>query len=195
MLSEEIGIITEDIGIHKTCRKCMNYFRVREKTWEVLSPQGFCIYGQLEGDFSLYYSTSRSNNCAAFILSEYNNETTKMESELNKKIDTFEYNTHDKRTKEYKLLENKLIRAKDLKVFKEFKNQEGPGSRWILMRMNNKIQKALKEMLRDIYEDDYKKLQSRKYLSKVQYLRILADLNSEFYNKYFPRLKVYNMEG
>jgi len=41
------------------CRSCTHFIRVNtEAVSKVTGRQGFCLYGQFEGDYSLYISTS-----------------------------------------------------------------------------------------------------------------------------------------
>jgi hypothetical protein len=41
-----------------------------DSAYNVTNRQGFCILGQLEGDWGLYVSSSISTKCAGFIFSE-----------------------------------------------------------------------------------------------------------------------------
>jgi hypothetical protein len=98
----------------RSCRMCENFIRVREdgdfkKIWR----RGFCIYGQLQGDFSLYVSSRFAAKCEAFLLSDYNYETTQKEHELNRKWAKFSERVYDRRTREYKAVKQFITKIQE----------------------------------------------------------------------------------
>jgi len=97
----------------RCCRSCKFFIRVRRNgDFKRIRRQGFCILGELCGDFGLYISSSIAGECKAFVLDEYNHTTTKKEDVLLTKWNDFRYKMSDKRTKEYKQIKG-VIGAMD----------------------------------------------------------------------------------
>ena len=95
----------------RSCRMCKHFCRIKEDgDFRKIRRRGFCVLGKLEGDFSLYVSSSYAMDCPAFVLDDYNYETTMMEFELAEKWNEFRMKIEDGRTREARELK-KVIRA------------------------------------------------------------------------------------
>lgn len=99
------------------CRNCRSFIRVRDnpKTEKdtffskVVHREGFCLLGQREGycgggDFSLYHD-SPNPHCNSFVYDDYNNKTTEIEQKFKDWHHKLIRNSYDRRTKEFKLLD------------------------------------------------------------------------------------------
>ena len=63
-----------------TCRYCKWFIRVKE-SGKLLNIRGFCAFGQGEGCFDLYVSSSTALSCSHFVFDEFNY---RIEKELRK---------------------------------------------------------------------------------------------------------------
>ena len=101
----------------RCCRNCKSFIRVRDTPSsdnatfydKVVWRKGFCLLGQRYGnangcDFSLYYNDHKPL-CNSYILDEYNEETNKTETKFRDWNSKLLKNTFDRRSKEYKLLD------------------------------------------------------------------------------------------
>ena len=76
----------EDIQI--SCRNCSNFvlFNRDHNSLKVLHRQGFCLYGQLEGDWSPYIGSSQAKTCKAYIYCSELNQIYQEEQRLYKQL-------------------------------------------------------------------------------------------------------------
>lgn len=164
------------------CRRCQNYYRVTSHHGgylENISCQGFCILGKLEGDYALFVFTSMSRECPAFVVSDYNDETTQLEDRLKKKLHKYEYNCHDRRTKEYKLFE----KMADKDAIKKYTEAKGIGHRFMVLRIDNDIRKAFNKFFIEIHIEDLKILTSRWRLNRYKYFEIIGLISTALHDR------------
>jgi len=102
-------------------RECKHFIRVNEKDGlsNITNRRGFCTLGCLEGDFTLCVSTSQCHACPAFIISDYNAETTRMEKELSEGFNEITRQLYDRRTAIHKELSKFSTRYRELMGFKK----------------------------------------------------------------------------
>lgn len=155
------------------CRDCGHFFRVmpKEHGLSYLGCAGFCILGMLEGNFSLYHSTSTSKECGAFFLSDYNTVTTNMEQTLSKKLEDFRTAMLDGRTKEFKLLYKTCDDA-----VKEYMKDSHPLNRWCML--NKDFADAFREVFISINRDELMALIYRKRMQRCKYFEIIGSITT-----------------
>ena len=87
-------------------RSCKHFIRVNfDSPRNVMHRQGFCILGQLEGNYGLYYSSSGCTTCMGYVFSKEHNEIAVAEQHLSENEKEFCHSIRDKRSKNYKLIE------------------------------------------------------------------------------------------
>jgi len=184
LLNDEISLgIIRIYESKRDCRCCKNFIRVKEEgDYKRIRRRGFCIYGQLEGDFGLYISSSKANDCLAFVFDEYNYETTKKENELAKKWNEFNFKLEDRRTKEYREVSKFL---KDLSEFLSLrcvfskKNLENMTPRKILNQMG-KVREMAYDYFLEQHREEIRQLRKRRALSYQSYCRVLSTISKTF---------------
>lgn len=159
-----------------SCRKCVNFIRVNVKGQPVYNRQGFCLYGRLVGDWSLYIS--QSGDCKGYVFSTEHNRITVAEKALQKMEDEFIWKCQDRRTKEYKLIKPMLeattyygSKIDNLPGMSEFKA-------W------NKLKKVVKEYFRYEYRETYGEVLRMVPIWKDHYMKFLAQLSVEIHDRY-----------
>ena len=78
-------------SIQRSCRNCVNWFRVKESRTYRHALRGFCIFGSNDNRWELYMSTSYANKCPNFIFCPIKSKITEKEKELSMKF--FDYRT------------------------------------------------------------------------------------------------------
>lgn len=160
-----------------SCRECSNFHRVEDRNGEGrvgVFVQGFCILGQLQADFSLYYSTSASRQCGAFSRSEYNATTHDLERKLSKGMDDFKIKLMDRRTKECKAFEKCCPDEDTLKTF----TGADENTRFHLLHLNEKLRETFKTMYLRIHDDEFMTLWKRHRLYRPKYYEIVHELTT-----------------
>lgn len=110
------------------CRNCKSFIRVRDCPSmrsdndtpydHIVMRSGFCLLGKdgVGSDFSLYYNENEPI-CKHYCYDAYNGETATKEKALKDYIHTLTSNVYDRRTKEYKLLDDFRKSLKDSTLF------------------------------------------------------------------------------
>lgn len=154
---------------HCNCRDCHHFYRVNfEGVKNVGNRKGFCILGMLEGDYTLFVSSNQSKECEGFLLNVKNSQITKAEKELNEGIKEFQNSVHDKRTRNYKLLEPLLKKHESFFLA----CQKSPGSSHFLANQKTKVLAA--EMYRDLNKDRFFEVYNMVNLKNADYRKFLA---------------------
>ena len=163
-------------ALEGSCRTCEGFVRVnRESFKNCMNQPGFCRFGRLEGDYSLYISTSIDENCPAFIEDAYNKETYLAECFLKMKSCDFKYNMFDGRTKEAKMIKKKLWNRQDII---DLLDDSYDGT--VALFMNEEIRNSIWEIWRKKYEDELKWLWARKILKEKDYWGFVHRIQNEF---------------
>ena len=162
------------------CRRCAHFIRVNFNGYRnVTNRQGFCLYGQLEGDWSLYVSTSGEHNCVGFVHSVENARIFEAERKLSKDHDDFIKSLSDKRTTNYKAIKPLMDAHKDF--FESIQKERG-GIAW--MTAHNKIRELGSEHFNDVNAERYREVYHMVSLKKVHYLRFLAGISSAVHDRF-----------
>lgn len=162
------------------CRVCEHYIRVNFEGYKnVMNRLGFCLLGQLDGEYSLYLSTSVSKTCMAFILSEKNLAITEAEHQLDKEADTYLETLRDKRTKNYKDIEP-LVNA--CQGFLESTEGAPKGLAWMQAEM--KTRTIACEHFRKMNKERFKEIYDMVTLTKSDYSKFLAMLSIEIHDRF-----------
>jgi hypothetical protein len=160
------------------CRGCAHFIRVNFETYyNVTNRQGFCLLGQLEGDWGLYVSTSGSHNCAGFIFSEETAKIHAAERELSDDLHDFLHTLQDKRTANYKAIKP-LIAARK-KFFESVEKARG-GIAWMLA--DHEIRQLGVEHFNAANEERFKEVYHMVSLKKVHYMRFLAGVSVQVHD-------------
>lgn len=168
------------------CRACEHFVRVNFDGYEnVMNRQGFCLLGQLDGEYSLYVSTSRSGDCMGFILSEKNLTITEAEHQLNRDVNDYISRLGDKRTADYKEIEP-LLKAHQ--KFIESTENKYKGLAWMHAEM------AIREVgckhFRELNTERYKDIYHMVSLRKADYSKFLAKLSIEIHDQFCKCQKI-----
>lgn len=164
---------------HCACRACHHFHRVNHDGMKNVScRQGFCMLGMLEGNYSLYISSSQSKECEGFLFDERNFQISKAEDELGEGLKEFQNSVRDKRTRNYKLLEPLL--KKHEAFFQAC--QKSPGIANFLAAQ--KIQVLASEMYRDLNKDKYLNVYIMVSLRKADYRKFLAQVSVEIHDRF-----------
>lgn len=149
------------------CRVCKHFIRVNYGGIENVSHrQGFCVFGNFEGDYSLYYSRT-ANDCVGYVFSRPHEEITIAETNLSQQMREFEHRCEDKRTSEYKQIEpmfdetRKYIQAMGHKGFAQI----------AAMR---EVKITANRYYREKNRDDFFKVYNMVTLKKSDYLKFVA---------------------
>lgn len=161
------------------CRACHHFHRVNfEGVKNVSVRQGFCILGMLEGDYSLFVSSSQSKECEGFLFSERNSQISKAEDELKEGLKEFQNSVQDKRTRNYKLLEPLL--KKHESFFKACQNSPGMAHHLATIKINV----IAAEMYRDLNKDKFLEVYNMVSLRKTEYRKFLAQVAVEIHDRF-----------
>lgn len=162
------------------CRGCAHFMRVNfDGYYNVTNRQGFCLLGQLEGDWGLYVSTSGSHNCAGFVFGEENAKIHEAERQLTNDLHEFLHTLHDKRTTNYKAIKP-LIEAHK-KFFESVKKERG-GIAWMLTDVEIRV--AGVEYFETANEERFKEVYHMVSLKKVHYMRFLAGVSVQVHDRF-----------
>lgn len=175
-------ISDEELKEHSAnkCRNCRHFKRVNFHGIDnVMNRQGFCILGELEGDYSLYMSSSNSRECMAYIFDDAHFKITKAEKQLSEDVDKFTNSLNDGRTTNHGQYEP--VMSAHMGYFENVVGK-GAGSSWMAAHM---------ERRRFGYEQ-FKKDNSKRFfevrdmviLNKSDYLKFLAKFSVEIHNQF-----------
>ena len=165
------GVYTAyDMQKKRKCRMCKHFIRVRESgDFSKIRRRGFCSLGQLEGDFSLYIDSSIAEDCEAYVLDDYNYETTIKEWELLNDWVEFRSKLDDRRTREYKQLKKLMgTFAERLDIVESMKYG------WAGIHAHRKAVEMAYDFFVEKNRDRYEWLWNRRAIPKKEYVRILA---------------------
>jgi hypothetical protein len=158
------------------CRGCAHFMRVNfDSVYNVTNRQGFCILGQLEGDWGLYVSSSISTRCAGFVFSEAHAKIHEAERKLTDDFHEFLHTLHDKRTANYKAIKP-LIAAS-----KEFHKGSGEGT-WMVAELV--IRKEGSAYFQKLHNERYWEVYRMVTLKKVHYMRFLAGVSIQIHDTF-----------
>lgn len=159
-----------------SCRECNNFHRVDDQRGSgmEMAVQGFCILGQLQADFSLYFSTSASRQCGAFSRSEYNATTNDLENKLRRGMDDFKIKLLDRRTKEGKAFEKCCPNSEILKTF----TGADENTRFHLLHFNEQLREQFRKLYLRLHEGEFKELWHRHRMSRPKYYEIVHELTT-----------------
>ena len=164
---------------HCTCRACHHFHRVNfDGVKNVSNRQGFCILGMLEGDYTLFISSSLSKECTGFLFSERNFQISKAEDELKGDLKEFQNSVKDRRTRNYQLLKPLL---KQHEAFFQA-CQKSPGMANFLA--DQKIQILAAELFRDLHKDKFLEVYKMVQLKKADYRKFLAQVSVEIHDRF-----------
>jgi len=165
----------------RSCRSCKFFVRVRGNgDFKKIRRQGFCLLGELCGDFELYIASSRSHECQSFISDNYNHETTKMEDALLNKWYDFEYKIGDERTKEYKQIKGVIGAMNEyLDIWKLSKVDK------FTLGLHFKAKGIAYDAFVKMNDKQYKEIFGRKALRMMEYMRILGTITKVFEGSMF----------
>lgn len=109
----------------RECRNCKSFIRVRDVPTKsekqtpydrIVKCNGFCLLGQDEGHFGLFYNQTNPY-CHSYCYDSYNAETNKMERVLIDWHNKLTKDVWDRRTKSYKMLDEFRKYLGDPKLF------------------------------------------------------------------------------
>jgi len=157
----------------RSCRMCRHFSRVKEDgDFRKIRRRGFCVLGQLEGNFGLYISSSSAEDCPAFMLDDYNYETTMMEFELAEKWNEFMHRIRDGRTREARELKKVIETMAD---YLKIENAVSKGIAGI--RAHRKAMALAYEYFVEKHEEEFRKLWERRAMNIKDYYNILAAIS------------------
>lgn len=163
-----------------SCRICEHYQRVNfDGIRNVMNRQGFCILGQLEGDYGLYVSNSISKECMGFILSELNLAIQEAEHKLDREESDYIYSLDDKRTANYKEIKPLLNTFQD---FVEISEMKSKGLASLLAHQH--IRKIACEHFREINRERFIELYDMVFIKKSDYTKFLAKISINIHNEF-----------
>lgn len=163
-----------------SCRKCKHFIRVNfEGSNNVSKRPGFCILGQLEGDFGLYVSSNIAKECMGYVFDQHTHAIAAAEKQLSTDLNQFIHDLEDGRTFTHKLAEPLRTAQKDyIKAF-----HGSPDGMAGMMAM---------QTLRSEAVDHFRKLNARRCivvyqmvtLRKSDYHKFLAQLTGALHDKF-----------
>jgi len=162
------------------CRGCAHFIRVNfDSLYNVTNRQGFCILGQLEGDWGLYVSCSISVKCKGFVYSEENTRIHEAERQLSDDLYEFIHSLHDRRTANFKAIKP-FIAAN-----KEFAKTINEGQSNISRMVSDfEIRKLGGEYFKKLHEEQYWEVYRMVSLKKPHYLRFLAKVSVQVHDEF-----------
>ena len=162
------------------CRVCTHFMRVNcDSLYNVMNRQGFCILGQLEGDWGLYVSSSISTKCKGFIYSEENARIHDAERKLSDDLREFIHSLYDQRTANSKAI--KPLIAANKEFAKTINERQNDISRMI---SDLEIRKVGGEYFQRIHKEQYWKVYRMVSLKKSHYLRFLAKISVQIHDEF-----------
>lgn len=162
------------------CRRCARFVRVNFDSYKnVTNRQGFCLLGQLEGDWGLYIATSGSHNCAGFVFSDENAKIHEAERKLSDDFKEFMHSLQDKRTANYKTIKPVIDAHKEF--FESTKKERG-GIAW--MSAEAKLRELGAEHFNRVNAERYKEVYRMVSIKRVHYMRFLAKVSVKIHNQF-----------
>jgi hypothetical protein len=150
-----------------------------DSVYNVVNRQGFCILGQLEGNWGLYVSCSISTRCAGFVFSAENTKIHEAERQLRDDLYEFTHSLHDKRTANYKAIKPLVAAHKE---FAESINKGKGDVAW--MTLDLQIRKLGSEYFERMHKERYWEVYRMVSLKKAHYMRFLAGVSVQIHDKF-----------
>lgn len=168
------------------CRGCAHFMRVNfDSVYNVMNRQGFCILGQLEGDWGLYVSCSISTRCAGFVYSEEHAKIHEAERKLTDDFHEFLHALHDKRTANYKAIKPLIAASKEFS--ENISKGQGDGAR---MMADMVVRKLGSQYFQKMHNDRYWEVYRMVTLKKVHYMRFLACVSVQIHDTFCECRKI-----
>lgn len=161
------------------CRVCKHFIRVNfEGYHNVPNRQGFCILGQLEGDFGLYVSSSISKECMGYVFDKHTCAIAEAEKQLSTDLNQFIHDLEDGRTSTHKLSEPLRIAQKN--YIKAFHGSPDGTAGFMAMQI---LRKEGVDHFRKLHEDRYMNIYRMVSLQKTDYNKFLAQLTHALHDE------------
>jgi hypothetical protein len=179
------------IAKYNRCRVCLHFIRVNfEGLRNVYHRQGFCVLGQLEGNYGLYYSCSGAE-CMGYIISAEHSKIALAEETLKETEKKFVESTTDKRSKNYKLIEPLMQKTEE---FIQKTQGKSPGlAAMIAMR---KTETTAHEWFRENNQQGFIDAYNMVSLRKSDYAKFLAKIAVEIHDEFCKCDKIeFNADG
>ncbi len=189
--SETIESKIKDMSKYNGCRACKHFIRVNfESPMNVMHRQGFCILGQLEGDYHLYYSSGGGTTCMGYVFSQYHNDIDIAERQLNENEKEFCHSIRDKRSKNYKLIEPLIAETQE--YIKKVKTEHMGLGYMLSMR---EVEVTAHKYFRDTHSEEYLKVYQMVTLRKADYNKFLAKIAVKIHGEFCTCNKIEYTEG
>lgn len=163
------------------CKNCKNYIRFNKdhNSFRVLGRRGFCLYGQLEGDFTPYIGGGKPD-CGGkgHVFSSENNVLWEHEKALRQKLADMLHAIMDRRTKEYKEIKPILDGIEEYKRVKRAKTGERYMIAW---RIEEKV---ATDYFHQENWDEYQFLHNAVKLTQHDYYKFISQLIVEMHDRF-----------
>lgn len=178
-MDELIETKIKNIEGRNFCRACHHFIRVNNETVQnVMHRQGFCILGQLEGNYSLYYSCSASE-CVGFLLDNAHYDIAMAEQKLSEDEKAFAHLVNDKRSSNFKRIAPLVEETR--KYIESVKSKNvGLGTIMAMREAEVTALKYFRENNQERYLDVYKMVNLR----KAEYLRFVAKISVQIHDEF-----------
>jgi hypothetical protein len=150
-----------------------------DSAYNVTNRQGFCILGQLEGDWGLYVSCSISTTCAGFVFSAENTKIHEAERQLSKDQFEFIHSLYDKRTANYKAIKPLIAAHKEFA--ESISKGQSAGARMIA---DTEVRKLGGKYFEELHKDRFWEVYRMVALKKTHYMRFLAGVSVQIHDKF-----------
>jgi len=162
------------------CRVCEHFCRVNFEGYDnIMNRQGFCILGQLEGDFGLYLSSSKSRDCLGYLYSERNAKIYNAEHELDIELDDYIESLSDRRTTNWKEIEPLLRAHTDF-----FEKYEAKPKGLAFLDAEIIIRRFACKYFREMHIEKYREVYHMVSLKRIDFQKFLAKLSVEIHNQF-----------
>ena len=178
-MTEDLETKLKAIEGRRYCRACHHFIRVNYDTVQnVMHRQGFCILGELEGNYSLYYSCSASE-CMGFVFDQKHYDIAMAEQALSEGEREFSHSVNDKRSANYKKVAP-LIEETRKYIASVKKENVGLGTIMAMREVEVTAHKYYREANTDKYLECYKMVS----LKKSEYLRFVAKVSVQLHDEF-----------
>ncbi|MCK5344861.1 MAG: hypothetical protein KAR20_15730 [Candidatus Heimdallarchaeota archaeon] len=165
---------------YNSCRICNHYIRVNDKSANnVGNRRGFCILGQLDGDYGLYISSSVSRECMGFIYDEEVYKISKAEADIKEEERKYLHSLEDRRTNNHKLIKPvydahvEYLRASQDKI---------NGTAWV--GAIREFRRVACDHFEDINKERFYEIQRMVTLFESDYMKFMAQVSVEIHNRF-----------
>lgn len=165
------------------CRGCAHFIRVNfDGYYNVTNRQGFCILGQLEGDWGLYVSSSISVTCAGFVFSEENARIHAAERQLSDDLHDFVHSLYDKRTANHKAVKPLIDAHKEF--FESIEKQRKERSDIAWLAADQKVREFANKHFEKVNAERYRDIYHMVSLKRAHYMRFLAQVSVKVHDHF-----------